>query len=145
MFYRSKAVDSLLGDMDTPMRTSLNADIWNLLHDARMVGAVGTVPGDVRLSISMNYLRRRFPDVGELFILTLHECTCLAYDPDDPPGSITDLQAIATAKPEILKAQDWTDPNKVYCVSGTLRVLASAFSLALDNGRGTTFDELASV
>jgi len=127
------------------MRLGLNADIWNLLHDGTIVRAVGTVPGDVRLSISIDYLRRRFPDVGELVLLTLHECTSFAYDPDDPAGRITDLQLIATAKPEILKAEDWTDPNRVYCVSGTLRVVASAFSLALDNGRSINFDELASV
>jgi hypothetical protein len=127
------------------MQVSLNADIWNLLHDGTIARAVGTVPGDVQLSISINYLRCRFPDVGEYVVLTLHECTCLAYDPDDPPGSLTDLQAIATAKPEILKAEDWTDPNKVYCVSGTLRVFASAFSLGLDTGRSITFEELAGV
>jgi len=127
------------------MRIALNADICNLLHDGSIDQAVGAVPGDVQLSISIDYLRRRFPEVSEHVVLTLHECTCLAYDPDDPPGSLTDLQAIATAKPQILKAEDWTDPNKVYCVSGTLRVFASAFSLALDNGRIITFEELASV
>jgi hypothetical protein len=96
------------------MQVRLNADIWNLLHDGAIVRAVGTVPGDVQLSFSINYLRCRFADVGEHVVLTLHECTCLAYDPDDRPGRLADLQAIGTAKPEILKAEDWTDPNKVY-------------------------------
>jgi len=127
------------------MQVSLNLNIWNLWHDGTVFRAVGRVPGDVQLSISIDYIRRRFSDVGEHVVLTLHNCTCLAYEPDDPPGCLTDLQAIAAAEPEILKAENWTDPNTVYCVSGTLRVLASTFSLALDNGRIITFEELASV
>lgn len=127
------------------MQVSLNADIWNLLHDGTIVRAVGSVPGDVELSISIDYLRRRFSDVGDYVVLALHDCTCLAYEPDDPAGCLTDLQAIAAAEPEILKAENWIDPNTVYCVSGTLRVLARTFSLALDNGRSVTFEELASV
>lgn len=127
------------------MQVILNADIWNVLHDGTVVRAEGRVPGDVQLSISINYLRRRFADIGEYVVLTLHECTCLGYEPDDPPGCLTELQAIAAAEPEILKAENWTDPNTVYCVSGTLRVTAKTFSLALDNSRSITFEELASV
>jgi hypothetical protein len=127
------------------MKTPLTPEIWNLLHDGSIVRAAGAVPGDVQLSISIDYLRRSFPDPGEYLILTLHECTRLAYDPDEPRGSITALEGIARAEPEILKAQDWKDANMVYCVSGTLHVFASSFSLALDSGRKITFDELVAV
>jgi len=127
------------------MTADLTPDIWNVLHDGTIVEATGAVPGDVRLNIDIDYLRRRFPEAGQYLILTLHDCTCLAYEPDDPKGSITNLEAMGAAEPKILKAEDWTDANKVYCVSGTLRVFTRAFSLALDSGRSITLQELKDV
>jgi hypothetical protein len=127
------------------MTTDLKPDIWNVLHDGTIVGATGAVPGDVQLSISIDYLLRRFPGNGQHLILTLHDCTDFAYEPDDPKGRLTNLEAISAAEPEILKAENWKDANKVYCVSGTLHVFTRAFSLALDSGRTITLQELIDV
>jgi len=49
-------------------------DIWNLLHDAVIVGIAGKVPGTLELDLQIDYLRTRFPDPGNLLRLLLEGC-----------------------------------------------------------------------
>jgi hypothetical protein len=120
----------------------LNADIWNVLHDGTLLEISGDVPGDLRLSIEIDYLRERFPEPGRRIVLTLLRCTAFSYQPDEIDGPLIDFPAISGEKPQILRAEDWTDPNQVYCVSGTIRVEAAEFSIALDSGRPVSLEEL---
>jgi hypothetical protein len=122
----------------------MNADIWNFLHDGSILRVWGAVPGDVQFAVWIDYLRSRFPDPGDRILLTLHGCAALSYQTHEGTA-LTDLDAIARAEPEILQAKDWTDASVVECVSGTLRVTATDFSLSLDSGRAITFDELCAV
>jgi len=55
--------------------------IWNVLHDAIVIGVSGEVPGDVVLTLECEYLRRRFADPGNTFALTLNQCTRLRFRP----------------------------------------------------------------
>lgn len=123
----------------------MNAGIWNVLHDGYVLGVSGAVPGDVRLSVRIDYLRSRFRDPGNRILLTLHGCIALDYQSYENDAALTDFDAIAKAEPEILNAKDWTDASVVECANGTIRVTATGFSLELDSGRAITFDELCSV
>ena len=120
----------------------MNADIWNILHDGSVLSVSGTVPGDVQFALWIDYLRSRFPDPGDRLLVTLHGCTSLSYQLYGEDTALTEFDAIADAKPEILQAKDWTDAGVAECVSGTLRATATDFSLSLDSGRVITFDEL---
>ena len=123
----------------------MNADIWNVLHDGSVLGVSGAVPGDVRLSVCIDYLRNRFPDPGNRILLTLHGCTALTFQTYEDVAALTDFDAITKAEPEILQAKDWTDASVVECTNGTISVKATGFSLALDSGRTITLDDLCSV
>jgi hypothetical protein len=123
----------------------MNADIWNVLHDGSVLRVSGAVPGNIQFAIWIDYLRDGFPDPGNRILLTLHDCTSLSFQPYEAETALTGLDAIARAEPEILQAHDWTDASTVDCVGGTLRVLATDFSLALDSGRRITFDDLCAV
>lgn len=127
------------------MTAALTPDIWNVLHDGTIIEAAGVVPGDVRLTIAIDYLRSRFPDVGKHVLLTLRGCTALMYELDATGRTITKLDEIGEAEPEILRADEWKNANKVYCASGILHVFARAFSLALDSGRPVALKELIDV
>ncbi len=119
----------------------MNPEFWNVLHDGFITHVGGSVPGDVQLAVEIDCLRRRFADPGDRIVLTLHGCTTLSYQPfEEEP--LTDFAAIAEAQPEILHAKEWTDASFVECVGGDLRVTAIGFSLALDNGRPISLDEL---
>ena len=120
----------------------MNADVWNVLHDGPIVRIIGTIPGDIQFAIAIGYLRERFHDPGDCILLTLHGCTSLSYEHWDSGAVSTDFASILSVEPEILSADE---PTTVFCDSGTLRVHASDFSLALDSGRAITLDELFAV
>mgnify|MGYP001560042530 CR=1 FL=1 len=119
----------------------MNPEFWNVLHDGFITGVSGSVPGDVQLGVEIDYLRQRFADPGDRIVLTLHGCTALSYHPfDEVP--VTDFTVLAQAKPQILRAKDWTDASLVECAAGDLRITATGAALALDNGRPLSLEEL---
>ena len=122
----------------------MNPDFWNILHDGVITHVSGSVPGDVRIGVEIDYLRERFAEPGDQVVLTLLGCTALSYHPfEDPPvAGFTDLVA---ARPEILRAKDWTDASIVECNNGDLRVTAADAALALDSGREISLAELQAV
>ena len=131
---------------------TMNAEIWNLLHDGSILEISGSIPGNVHLAVRIDYLRDRFPDPGHRIVLTLHGCTSFSYQPLESSASfadsavpLTDLSAIAAAKPEIRHAKDWTHAHLVECGDGDLEAIAEGFSLALDNGRPISFEDLCAV
>jgi hypothetical protein len=120
----------------------MNADFWNVLHDGRIVRVCGAVPGEVQLAIDIGYLRERFAAPGDCILVTLHDCTAFSYEHWDSDAVSTDFASILSVEPAILSADE---PGTVFCNSGTLRVHASGFSLALDSGCSITLDELLAV
>jgi hypothetical protein len=53
--------------------------IWNILHDGVIVAVEGTVPGNLRIDIEIDYLRKRIPDSGNLIPVLLIGCTRFAF------------------------------------------------------------------
>ena len=119
--------------------------IWNVLHDGSIIAIQGTVPGTVRLDVSIDYLRERFSDSGKIIEVTLTGCTRFAYRDFDVGEFSTEFSVIAAMEPEVLSAKMRGDLNEVYCVSGVLEVVAVGGSLALDGGRSITLQELIDV
>src|SRR5436190_3824659 len=117
-------------------RMSFFPTIWDVLHDGFIVGASCEAPGTVRLDISIEYLRERFADPGELIQITLIGCTRFAYRGYDDPEFITDLSAIAQLGPDFMSAELLDGLCRVHCLNGELEIAATGGSLNLDSGRG---------
>lgn len=127
--------------------------VWNVLHDATVVGISGTVPGLLRLTVDCDYLRDRIDHPGNYFYITLSECTRFAYRPwNDDNAVIEDLQTLAERRLWILSAEPHVGFCKVQCNEhipngngGVLEVRASAVRVTLDGERPITQAELESI
>jgi hypothetical protein len=119
--------------------------IWNVLHDGSIITLQGAVPGTVRLDVSIDYLRERFPDPGKSIQVTLTGCTRFAYRDFDDGEFTTDFSAIAAYGPEVLSAELRGGLCVLDCAVGVLEAMAADGSLALDSGRAITLQELIDV
>ena len=129
---------------------SMRPEFWNVLHDGTVARVGGRVPGEVRIEIEADYLRTRFVDPGGRFVITLQDCRTFAFQQwSSPENPVTNLQEIAALRLWILSADVADDYCVVQCTQGdnggTLKVSAQDASLALDNGRTLTLEEIRSV
>ena len=128
-------------------------DIWNVLHDATIVEASGTIPQDVVLRLECDYLRERFEPSGGAFLLTLIACSKFEFAPwDEAQDVITGIRQIGTLRLWILSADPMADHCKVHCArhvrgatGGALRVAARIAELRLDSGRVIPIEEIKQV
>jgi hypothetical protein len=74
--------------------------IWNILHDGVIVAVDGTVPGDLRIDVEIDYLRERIPDPGTLIQVLLIGCTRFAFKDYEKSEVSTALNDIAAMTPE---------------------------------------------
>src|ERR1700722_4533671 len=107
--------------------------IWNILHDGVVVAVEGTVPGNLRVDIEIDYLRKRFPDSGDLIQVHLGGCTRFAYRQYEKSEFSTALAEMAAMGPEILGASIRDGMCEVECSDGTLEVVAADGSIHVDN------------
>ena len=121
------------------------AAIWNILHDGVIVAVERTLPGDLRIDIEIDYLRKRIPDPGTLIQVLLSGCTRFAYQQYEKSDSSTALAEIAAMRPEILGASIKDGMCEVECSDGTLELIAADGSIRLDNARAVTLEELSGV
>ena len=118
---------------------------WSVARGS-IVAIQGSVPGTVRLEVSIDYLRKRFSDSGETIQVTLTGCTRLAYRDFNLGEFIMDVAAIAAMQPEVLSAKMHGDLCEIDCVNGMLEVIAGDGALALgDGGRAITVQQLLDV
>ena len=130
---------SLLDDIAIELIPCTDVSPWNLLHDAAIValrrtkGARGRSGDRVTIRIDIPYLRTRFEEKGEAFVVELVDCTELAYAPyeGEPPASI---EAIADEEPEILSAEVEDDCVVVSGTAGVLRLRYEGLALRFDSG-----------
>ncbi len=127
--------------------------IWNVLHDAIVIGVSGEVPGDVVLTLECDYLRRRFTDPGNTFALTLNQCTRLVFHPWPSESAVVDtFNELAGLGLWILSAEQRRDFCEVHCArrdgsqdGGRLEVSAVGARLQLDTGRMIELKEIEAV
>lgn len=116
--------------------------IWNVFHDGSIDRVEGAVPGSVSVYVDIDYLRERFSDPGEHFIVTFPNCLDFSFQLYDDSTLIVDFAAIADAWPGILSAEMDGEDCKVFTDSGILRMKASSGSIRLDSGREISLCEL---
>jgi hypothetical protein len=119
--------------------------IWNVLHDGCIERIVGTVPGDIRVDVSIEYLRERFQDDGESIILTLSDCTIFSHRVYDEEQAVSDLNMIANESLSILSAEMNGAICQVFTDVGVLELKCESGSISLDSGRKISLKELFSV
>jgi hypothetical protein len=95
---------------DTPVLEA----VWSTLHDGCMVAIEGTVPGDLRITVEIQYLCRYLPTESECIIVTLEDCTRFEYRPYEYPRT-NDLNEIAALELEIIGARVAGDGVAVDC------------------------------
>ena len=61
----------------------MNSKVWEIFHDGSIIQAIGSLPGEVALTVEISYLRNMFPGQGECFKLLLSGCTKLEYEEYD--------------------------------------------------------------
>lgn len=118
--------------------------IWNVLHDGGIDRIVGSVPGDVRVFVGIEYLRERFSEEGDEFVVRLTECTTFYFSLYDSEETITDLESIANESMSILSAEMNDSICRLFTDTGVLEIQCADGSVALDSGREIPLDELFS-
>jgi hypothetical protein len=109
--------------------------VWNVLHDAIVVGLTGAVPGTIRLELDCDYLRDRFDQPGHRFYLSLHDCTRFAYRPWlDNQNAIDDLRLLAERRLWILRADVAAGYCLVHCNEHTPEWSLSTKEIPSPNG-----------
>lgn len=96
-------------------------EIFNLLHDGRIISITGSVPGDALLEIKCDYLRERINVPGESFLVKLAGCAQLYFQKwEANTKPLTDFQEIAALEPWITGAQVLENEISVGANPGTL-------------------------
>jgi len=121
------------------------SSIWNVLHDGGIERIDGVIPGDIRVYISIEYLRERFQDDGDTILVTLSNCTLFSHRIYDAAHAVSDLTAIANESVTILSAEMHGLQCRVFTDVGVLEMKCENGSISLDSGRAVSLEELTSV
>ena len=118
--------------------------IWNILHDGVIVAVDGALP-ELRIDVEIDYLRKRFPDVGTLiqvFLIGSNRFAFKKYESDKPSAALTEIAAM---RPEMVSAAIKDGVCEVECTEGTLEVVAADGLIRLDSGREVSLQELKDI
>lgn len=119
---------------------SRDISIWNLLHDGTIVGL--TREGQkVLATIDISYLRSRFAEPGQFFVMELLDCVELEYTPYGE-SPISSLQEISAQEPEILEGNFKEGCVVVTSSKGILRLRYGALVLRFESGTPLSKKEL---
>jgi hypothetical protein len=96
----------------------MDAVLWNLLHDGRIVSAEATAPGVLRLLVDIGYLCELLPTGGEQLVVELHGCDRFEYCPFEGTA-VTVPRDVAAIGLEILRAAVESDAMVIECADGS--------------------------
>lgn len=115
----------------------LNSDypVLGAFHDGIITAVHGTVPGDIRLVIHCDYLRRMFPDPGLAFVVELQKCTYVSYESGTTGEIRAGFQPAMAPEASILAVLYDKGQHDVYMGEGVLSVRYESGLIFLDNGR----------
>lgn len=117
--------------------------IWNVFHDGTIERLSGSVPGEVRIDISIEYLRERFDDQGDEFILRLHECSTFEYrNYEAKDVVVTELGEIEKPSHTILSSEMAGSTCVLFTDQGRIEMQCEGGTLTLESGRQVAFAEL---
>src|SRR5580698_8954953 len=89
---------------DRQPNTKFFPAVWNILHDGVIVAIAGTLPGDLRLDVEIDYLRKRIPDPGTLIRVLLVGCTRFSFREYEKGKFLTASNDIAALRPKFVSA-----------------------------------------
>ena len=123
----------------------MTLDEWGALQDGIIFQIDGSIPGDVRILVDLDYLRTMFPNQGNGFIVQLTNCTSIEYRRYGKT-TINDTTIIESKELEIL-CLSLVNPIELSCqdYSGELGELILDYesaSLLLDTGEIVADNEL---
>lgn len=129
-----------------------DTNVWDILHDGSIVGLEGAVPGVVRVTVDIEYLRELLADPGHLFVVRLTGCDLLECRETvgDAVSVLTDLTAIAAMEPEILGATERNNRVVIALSKGSatyleLHLQYAELTISVDSGRVVPLSELRDV
>lgn len=114
---------------------------WNTLHDGTIDAIGGSIPGDITLTVGIEYLCAKLPTASKSLQVSLLGCTLFEYTPFGE-DTTTELSGIASFEPEVLDAVAREEYIEVCCSGGTLKAAYRAVELRLIEGRLISQDEL---
>lgn len=121
----------------------MDTEIWDVFHDGTLINAQENTPGNLLLTIELEYVREEFDEDFKYFLLELHECNLFEYYP-----SVGDIKAIKDIK-SILKYDLWLKEAEkennqliIYCSDGILKTKYRDYSIFLDTGKKVSKDDL---
>lgn len=123
--------------------------VWNVLHDGSIVDVAGSVPGEVTVTVAIEYLRSLFPGSGDRFLIHLSGCSmCELRRFLADQTLVGDLTTVAAEEPEILSADFRENTVVVSMTVGPgsyleLHLLYENLCVALEDGQPVTIEELA--
>jgi hypothetical protein len=114
---------------------------WNTLHDGCISAISGIFPGDITLTIEIEYLCAWLPTTSKAVQVLLHGCTEFTFTPYDGTP-IDDLQKIASLETEVLSAKTAKGVIEVVCTGGTLTAVYGVAEVFLQEGLLVTQESL---
>lgn len=97
----------------------MESEIWNLLHDGRLSGVSGSVPGRISLTIDIAYLCEFLSTGGSQLAVTLDDCRSFEYRAYDGTA-IASASEVASANLELLSATIEDGAVSIECADGGL-------------------------
>jgi hypothetical protein len=107
---------------------------WNTLHDGSVNAVEGTIPGDITLSVGIEYLCAMLPTTAASLRVSLLRCHVFSYKPYGE-DAVSDLCEIASLEIEILSAVPHDGWIEVCCAGGTLKAAYQTVEIRLIEGQ----------
>jgi len=119
----------------------MKRDIWGVFHDGVLKRIEGVIPGNLRLEVEIEYLRRMFDEPGSSFHIELIDCSKFVYSEyDQEPTS--DVRQIQEREPEILYLTS-EQPLLLDCAAGSLELDYDDMRVVLPSGAEVSYEGLA--
>jgi hypothetical protein len=114
-------------------------NIWNALHDGEITIAERETPEVLVLFVSIPYVRRRIPPLGDSFRLRLGGFRGMVFDNEigDTSSEVEDLEGL-----EILECLSDTMPVMIQVTAGKLMLDFNSLEISLDSGQPITYEEI---
>jgi hypothetical protein len=118
----------------------MQRDVWAVFHDGILAGIEGSVPGDLRIQIQIEYLRREFDEDGDVFIVELGSCTKFRFSEYEAQPT-EDLVEIQAREIDVLYVSS-ENPLVLDCSMGVLELDYKTMRVFLPSGRDVTREDL---
>ena len=89
--------------------------VWDTLHDGSIDSITEVSPGTVDVVVHIEYIAAELPGKGEVVVVRLHGCTCVAFEPYE--GEATIHVSHLASHLEVLGAEVRDGAVRVHCAA----------------------------